>query len=72
MNSIICTCGHIQEHHMADMGPCYICRCEQVEPEADYCEHPTDDWVHEFFESSRGGKNDSYHCGLCGELMQVG
>jgi hypothetical protein len=28
--------------------------------------------VHELFESSRGGMQDSYVCGLCGDLLQVG
>jgi hypothetical protein len=36
------------------------------------CPHPMEEWVHYTFESSRGGDQDAYDCGRCGELMQVG
>jgi len=28
--------------------------------------------VHSLFESDRGGLQDAYHCGICGDLLQVG
>lgn len=40
------------------------------QPCADSCEHPIDEWKHEYDEDSILG--DSYYCGLCGELTQVG
>ena len=36
----------------------------------DNCEHPVDKTIHEYDETSILG--DSYWCGLCGELLQVG
>jgi hypothetical protein len=34
----------------------------------DCWQHP----VHYTFESSRGGQQDAYDCGICGDLLQVG
>ena len=34
------------------------------------CKHPTEEIVHEYDEDSILG--DSYWCGLCSELLQVG
>ena len=34
------------------------------------CEHPIDDWEHDYDPDSILG--DAYYCGHCGELMQVG
>lgn len=31
-----------------------------------------DNPVHSTFRSSRGGMQDAYHCGICGDLLQVG
>jgi len=34
------------------------------------CEHPIDDWEHDYDPDSILG--DAYYCGHCGKLMQVG
>lgn len=31
-----------------------------------------DNAVHSTFRSHRGGMQDAYHCGVCGDLLQVG
>lgn len=36
------------------------------------CAHPIDRWVHTTFTTDSGREQDSYDCGLCGALMQVG
>ena len=36
------------------------------------CAHPIERWVHKTFDKDNGGVGDSYDCGLCGALMQVG
>ena len=39
-------------------------------PVVNDCKHPTEEILHEYDESSVLG--DSYWCGLCNELLQVG
>ena len=36
------------------------------------CAHPIERWVHVTFDKDNGGVGDSYDCGLCDALMQVG
>jgi len=44
---------------------------EQTLVDGDDCEHPIDNWTHQLFDGANGPQ-DSYYCGSCGELMQVG
>lgn len=45
---------------------------EIILPDEVDCTHPMDRWIHSTFEKDNGGLGDSYDCGLCGALMQVG
>lgn len=36
------------------------------------CAHPIERWVHVTFDKDNGGVGDSYDCGVCDALMQVG
>jgi len=48
----------------------YIYGMDNTDLKEKQCEHPTDDWEHDYDPDSILG--DAYYCGHCGELMQVG
>jgi len=48
---------------------------DEAKAEAEVARKGHDCWdnpVHSLFRSSRGGMQDAYNCGICGELLQVG
>ncbi len=52
-----------------------IVAADQVKADAAKAAKGHDCWEnveHSLFESSRGGMQDAYHCGVCGDLLQVG